>query len=241
MNFFIKSFLDLVFPPLCHLCRTFIPQAGELHICPACRDGFHFINHPLCSTCGTPFLAIGNDHVCSACQKSPPAFQSARAALVYEAGVSQLIHSFKYGHATHLRRPLALLMLEQLNEWVISISPDLIIPVPLHIKRLRQRGFNQAVLIAEIVGQRCAIPVCSGILQRRRWTEPQINLKSEERQQNVKGAFAVKDDTLIQGKKVLLLDDVYTTGSTVRECSASLMLSGAKEVFVSTVVIAVKL
>lgn len=236
---FLAALLDFLFPPLCHVCRTFIPDAGALHICPGCRERMPAVDNPLCPLCGIPFQGAGVDHPCGACIKDKPSFNAARAALVYEGPCRELIHAFKYRNKTNLRRPLALLTAAYLTEFVASRSADMIVPVPLHVRRLRSRGFNQAVLLGELLAREWRLPLARRALCRVRWTEPQITLSADERRANVRGAFAVTDGAAMEGKRVLLLDDVLTTGSTVEECSRVLKRAGAAEVTVVTVARAV--
>ena len=235
LNPFLAAALDVLFPPLCHVCRRFVSKAGELHICPDCRELMPPIAAPLCIVCGIPFTGAGNDHVCGSCSTSPPRFDAARAALVYEGASRDLIHAFKYRSKTHLRRPLALLTIERLSEFIQSRRPDLILPVPLHRKKLSSRGFNQAVLLGEFLSQRLMIPLDRRNLRRIRWTEPQVNLPAHDRRTNVKGAFAIRDSDLVKGRRVLLVDDVLTTGSTADECGKVLKAAGAADVTVITV------
>ena len=232
---FFAALLDVFFPPLCHVCRKFIPAAGELHLCPDCRGLMPPIVAPLCIVCGIPFAGAGTDHVCGSCSTTPPRFDSARAALAYVGASRDLIHAFKYRNKTHLRRPLALLTIERLSEFIQSRRPDLIMPVPLHRKKLSSRGFNQALLLGEILSQRLKIPLDRHNLRRIRWTEPQVNMAAHDRRINVKGAFSVHEAALVAGRRVLLVDDVFTTGSTVEECGRVLKASGAADVTVITV------
>jgi len=214
-----SSLLDLLFPPLCHSCRVFIPDAGEVKLCDKCMDGITPIVEPICSCCGQPFATEdGIDHLCGRCILAPPPFSAARSAFRFEQTVRDLIHGFKYGRRVQLRRPLGLLAAPQLDRFVAGFAPDLILPVPLHIRRLRQRGFNQAILLAELFSTRWGIPISRNNLQRTRWTEPQVNLSAAERADNVKGAFSLARPSELAGRRVLLVDDVYTTGSTVKEC-----------------------
>jgi len=118
---------------------------------------------------------------------------------------------------------------------VTYLFPSNIVPVPLHTRRLRQRGFNQAVLLGEILSRQWGVPLQRNNLQRSRWTEPQVNLTASARAENVKGAFTLAAPAKIAGKRILLVDDVYTTGSTVKECSRVLMAAGAAAVAVITV------
>lgn len=197
------------------------------------------ISSPHCTICAIPFQGAGEDHPCGNCITAPPSFAAARAAVIYEGPGRELIHKFKYDYKIHLRRPLALLTVEALTDFVSSHKPDLIVPVPLHIKRLRSRGFNQAVLLGELLAREWGIPLERRAMQRIRWTEPQINLAASERKENVKGAFSVRDAAMVKGRCVLLLDDVYTTGSTVEECAKVLKRSGAEKVVVVTIARAV--
>lgn len=231
-----KLFLDILFPPLCHHCRAFIPAAGPVHLCPACRAACISPVTPICTVCGVPFLTEGGaDHPCGSCALKPPPFIAARTAMLFDGPVREMIHRFKYDKRVHLARPLGLLAAVQLAPFARMTAPDLIIPVPLHVKRLRQRGFNQSVLLGNVLAHEWRVPLCRRNLCRIRWTDPQIGLSAEERVSNVRGAFAVTNPALVKGKRVLLLDDVYTTGSTVAECARALNKAGARAVTVVTV------
>jgi ComF family protein len=229
---FFNALLDVILPPICHICHSFIPNAGSLHICPSCRDRLPLVSSPLCSICGIPFAGTGDDHRCGTCLTHPPHFDSARAHFLYEGAIRDLIHSFKYNRLTHLRYPLALLTLEGMSEFH---DPHLIVPVPLHRSRLRQRGFNQAVLLGRVLSRQLSLPMLPDALVRTRQTEPQIELSAAERRVNVKGAFSVKRPDHVAGKRILLLDDVMTTGSTMDECAKELKKAGAKVVIATTI------
>ncbi len=228
--------LDLVFPPLCHACKAFIPQAGRVHICESCLATARAVESPVCTICGALFLTEGgSDHPCGACLTTPPPFDMARAAALHEGAIRDLIHRLKYDGKVQVRRPLALLMAERLAGFADLAASDLLLPVPLHLKRIRERGFNQAILLGELLAHEWKIPLERGLLRRIRWTEPQVNLVAGERAANVRGAFAVTDSSRLTGKRVMLVDDVLTTGSTVSECSRVLKRAGAVEVIVVTV------
>lgn len=231
---FFNVLLDVIIPPLCHICHSFIPNADQLHICPACRENLPLVVSPLCTICGIPFTGTGNDHRCGACQSNPPQYDIARAHFLYEGPLRELIHSFKYNRMMHLRRPLALLALAGADDFM-KHSPHFIVPVPLHRSRLRQRGFNQAVLIGKTLSQQLSLPMQPDALVRTRQTQPQIDLSAAERRLNVKGAFSVREPDLIAGKRVLLLDDVMTTGSTMNECARELKNAGAELVIAATI------
>jgi len=235
LKLFLHGVLDVLLPPLCHICRTFIPDAGTLHICPACRDSLPLVAAPLCPVCGIPFAGTGDNHRCGACLTHPPHFDLARAPFLYEGAIRELIHTFKYNRQTHLRAPLARLTLERLGGFLAEQQPHLIVPVPLHRSRLRQRGFNQAVLLGQVLSRQLALPIRPDVLIRNRRTEPQIELASAERRQNVKGAFSVSRPDSVTGKRILLLDDVMTTGSTMGECAKELKKAGAELVIAATI------
>jgi len=228
--------VDCIFPPLCHYCHELLHDSRKIRLCDGCLAGVVPLEAPLCPLCGHPFLH-GNcsDHLCGACTLARPAFDAARGALVFDGAVRELIHQFKYSGKTMLRRPLALYAADHLDRFVRESGPDMIIPVPLHKKRLRQRGFNQAILLGEIFAKKWELPLLRNTLRRVRWTEPQVNLSAAERLENVKGAFAVSGSPDLSGRRILLVDDVYTTGSTVKECAKILKQAGAEAVIAVTV------
>lgn len=232
----LKSLIDLIFPPLCHCCREFIPDAGAVHLCHACMKTTEEIHSPLCTICGVPFLTDGRvDHPCGRCLSGSSSYESARAAFTYEGAVRDLIQRLKYDGRVQARRPLSLLTAEHLALFAAETSPDLLVPVPLHARRIRQRGFNQAILISEILSEEWRIPLERRLLRRTRWTEPQVNLAAGERAANVRGAFALAEPKRVKGARVMLVDDVLTTGSTVNECARVLKKGGAAAVYVVTV------
>jgi ComF family protein len=232
---FLHALLDVILPPICHICHSYIPNAGTLHICPACRDLLPLVLSPLCPVCGIPFIGTGGDHRCGACLANPPHFDIARAPFLYEGAIRDLIHSYKYSQKTHLRNPLALLTLKGVGKFLAEQHLDLIVPVPLHRSRLRQRGFNQAVLLGRTLSRHLSLPLGTDVLARTRPTAPQIDLSATERRMNVKGAFTVNRPGLVAGKRILLLDDVMTTGSTMDECAKELKKAGAAAVIAATI------
>ncbi len=231
-----SRFTDLLFPPLCHSCRELIPDNRKVRLCDSCLESTVSLISPLCICCGRQFPDFsGADHLCGACITEPPPFTIARGALQFAGTTRELIHKFKYSGKVMLRNPLALLTASCLDAVAIDFSADLIVPVPLHKKRLRQRGFNQAVLLGEILSKSWGVALQRNNLQRSRWTEPQVNLSASARAENVKGAFTLTAPEEIAGKRILLVDDVYTTGSTVKECAKVLKKGGASAVAIITV------
>lgn len=221
----LSSFLDLILPHRCPFCDSI----SKGSVCLGCTDAVRFISPPLCDICGVPFKSDAvKSHTCGECMKKKRYFSWARGVLIYSDASAKAIHRFKYNKDTTFSKSFGS---------IISGYPDLegfdvIIPVPLHIDRLRERGFNQSLLLARAVGKRHGIPVDPFLLKRTRWTEPQVNLSGKERKRNVKGAFEVPGNVI--GRSILLIDDVYTTGATVGECSKVLRKGGAKEVCVLT-------
>lgn len=232
----LKALLDILFPPLCHCCRSFIPGRAEIHLCPGCVAKIRVIGSPLCPVCGMPHARKdGIDHLCGACMTATRPFERARSALGFDGPVQELIHRFKYGKKAHLSRPLGLLASRFLEPLKTDAAADLVVPVPLHDRRLRARGFNQAHLIGVVVAKQWGIPLSADNLRRIRWTEPQTCLAATDRERNVRGAFGVVRPERFEGKRLLLVDDVFTTGSTVTECARALKAARAREVSVLTV------
>jgi len=233
---FFKAFLDILFPPLCHVCRCYLSNPTDIHLCDGCREKILAVSSPLCTICGVPFATEnGIDHPCGHCLTTRRPFAGARAAARFEGPLQELIHRFKYGKKIHLSRPLGLLTATALGDFHPARSADYIVPVPLHRKRLRARGFNQSQLIGQVLAKSWGIPLSVNNLRRIRWTDPQTGLSAAERERNIRGAFAVVAPNRLAGKRLLLVDDVYTTGSTITECAKYLLQSGAKEVHVVTV------
>lgn len=220
-----SSFLDFIFPQRCTFCDSVCKQP----ICPKCADAVRFISPPICNICGIPFKSDAvHDHTCGDCLKNKRHFLWARGVLLYEDAAAKAIRRYKYRPDSTFSRQLG----HMISSYNLPEGFDVIIPVPLHIKRLRERGFNQSLLLSRAVGKRHGITVDRFALKRVRWTEPQVTLSKKERKINVNGAFEVHGD--VRGKNILLIDDVYTTGATVGECSRVLRKKGAKTVAVLT-------
>jgi len=231
----LRALLDIIFPPVCLLCGESSLKKGFCEACLMLIEKER-ITTPICSTCGTPFPSPkGVDHECGRCLKERPHFKSARSAFVYDGRLLNAIHRFKYGGDTSLAVPLARSVLG-------ALAPSnncLVVPVPLHPKKLKARGFNQSLLIARELARLTGFPVSYDNLKRARDTGQQVGLKSLERNKNVAGAFILQDPVAFKDKKALLVDDVITTGATINECARLLKNAGA-EVFALTVARTVK-
>jgi ComF family protein len=233
--------VDWLYPPRCRACSGTIHGRDAEYFCGDCWPQIRLVAHPLCNRCGRPFPdARGDDHQCAACLTRAPYFARARAWGCYpreeiaDHPLRQVVQKFKYGRKVSLGKPLGRLMAEGCQEFLKACHMDLIIPVPLHPKRLRWRGFNQSLLLARQVGRMVQVPVDPFLLYRNRETPPQTQLTEEERRKNVRGAFAIDGGKPLKEKSVLLVDDVYTSGATVNECSRVLVQGGAREVHVLT-------
>lgn len=230
MRKFLSGLGELLFPPRCVICGTYTDMGG---LCGGCLAQVSFIGSPMCPKCGMPYpVEEGVDHLCGDCIKGGQHFSVARSVGIYKDNILEIVHRFKYGGKLPAGRLLGSLMAARAEDFFIIRQYDVIIPVPLHRDRLRQRGFNQSLLLAREIAGNFDMPVEFETLIRVRDTGPQVNLGGDERRENVKGAFEAADS--VKGKRVLLIDDVMTTGSTVRECARSLAGKGALEVAVYT-------
>jgi ComF family protein len=233
--------VDWLYPPRCRACGGTIYGPDAEYFCGDCWPQIRLVSHPLCNRCGRPFPdAGGDDHHCAACLTRSPYFVQARAWGCYpreeiaEHPLRQVVQKFKYGRKVSLGKPLGRLMARGCQNFLEACPIELIIPVPLHPKRLRWRGFNQSLLLARQVSRLYQVPIDPFLLYRSRETPPQTQLTEEERRKNVRGAFAIASGEALKEKSVLLVDDVYTSGATVNECSLVLVRGGAREVYVLT-------
>jgi ComF family protein len=245
-----QAFLHAIFPPRCLICNAYyncredftgtgasdpVSDLTVLYFCESCREGLLKIGPPFCSRCGVPFVSReGDNHTCSECLLEKKHYRRARAFGVYDGSLMEAIHLLKYRKKTSLSRPLSALARETFVQFWDINAIDLLVSVPLHVKRLRERGFNQAHLLIRRWAKQDGIPLDGLTLSRSRWTAPQTTLRRGERRKNIKGAFSVRHPKRIKGRKVLLVDDVYTTGATVNECARVLMKAGAEFVDVLT-------
>lgn len=237
----LEWLVDWLYPPRCRACGGRIFGCDSEYFCPPCWRQIRIVCHPLCTTCGRPFFdSSGDDHSCAACLSRPPYFTSARAWACYpreqldDHPLRRVVQKFKYGRKVSLGKPLGRLMTAGCQEFLSDCEVDLILPVPLHRKRLRWRGFNQSVLLAQQISRVYRIPLDPFVIVRAKETPPQTELSEEERRKNVRGAFSVAANEAVSGKNILLVDDVYTSGATVNECSRVLVRAGAKAVYVLT-------
>jgi competence protein ComFC len=225
---------SLLFPPHCACCGG--ETLGGAHLCGLCAEKARKIAAPFCRQCSQPFDgAIESEFTCSNCGDRHFHFDCAVARYRATGIVRELIHRFKYDRTVYLRRPLAAWLTEALDDERIRAQPfAYLVPVPLHAARLREREFNQADELAQLVAERAGAPVLR-CLRRVRYTTTQTQLDREERMQNLRNAFRVRHSARVSGSHLILVDDVFTTGSTVEECARVLKQAGAASVRVITV------
>jgi ComF family protein len=224
----------ILFPDRCLSCNLGLKVRSVISFCQTCQKDIRMIQEPYCTACGMPFdKSAGGSHLCSHCLKIGWHFSRARSVVNYQGVTAKAIQVFKYsGKMYGLGTFAALTRQHYLHQPLPEM--DLILPVPLHPERLRQRGFNQALVLSRELFLESKKKIDPHILERNKKTKPQTGLKGSDRRRNVKNAFRVKNLMKIKNKKILLVDDVFTTGATVNECAWTLLKNGAAEVEVFT-------
>jgi competence protein ComFC len=224
---------SLFYPPACAICSE--PIEAPRYLCGACTQKAPRIKSPFCATCSEPFDGeITQTFSCANCAHRVLHFECAVAAFRSRGVVRQIMHGFKYGQQIHLRHPIADWLAETLRDPRLDGRRfDLVVPVPLHPTRKRERGFNQAELLAELLCARSGL-VLRPVLDRIRYTTTQTAFDRAERMENLHNAFRLRKKADVRGLRVLLIDDVLTTGSTLSECARVLRAGGAHSVHAAT-------
>src|SRR5262245_15479471 len=228
-----QAAVSLFYPATCTVCGKQV-RASE-YLCDACEAKIIRIMAPFCETCSEPFEgSINTAFSCANCAHRTIHFDAAVAAYRGRGIVRDVIHEFKYNRQIHLRHLVARWLRAALDdERLRSRRFDVIVPVPLHPARQRERGFNQASLLAELFSAQTSVP-CKPLLKRIRYTTTQTALDRSERMENLHNAFRLRQNVDVRGLRVLLIDDVLTTGSTLSECARVLKRSGAISVHAAT-------
>jgi len=232
----LNAALGWLYPEVCQLCGGARATAAEGYVCGGCRGKVKFIQEPFCERCGRPFEgAITTRFECDNCRDMEWHFQTARSAVEARDQALDVIHRYKYQRALWFEPFLADLLIQAARPALAGKPPDLIVPVPLHPTKLREREFNQAERLADRLGAALQVQVNKRLLQRVVPTRTQALLKRADRLANVRHAFALRRGQRLHGERVVLLDDVFTTGATTGACARVLMAAGAGEVCVWTV------
>lgn len=240
-----EGLFAVLFPCDCRICGAALVRISRLPVCQECLAALRPITEGVCNVCGerlfSPFATESDDPRCGMCQRIAPPFVRAVAYGSYEDELREMIHLLKYGGvypaAKVLGQMLALAIAKL--EPVFTAEPVVVVPVPLHRRKQRQRGFNQAELIAraalKLGGWQNGLRLCPRVLERKRETTSQTGLTRHQRRENLRGAFAVAQPERVKGREILLVDDVYTTGATLMECARVLRRVGAGKIWVATV------
>jgi ComF family protein len=235
--------LNLIYPELCFICSVPTTRQQDCAVCPHCWDKCLRLRivPPWCPSCGLPFQGFeqGSPHLCGRCILDPPPYSGARSFGYYTAELSRTVQEFKFRGRKNLVGLLAPLLAGAFVESWNREEFDFLVPIPLHPKRKRKRGFNQAALLSRKLSQLIAVPCCDTALRRVRDTAPQVGLSDSQRLRNLQSAFQCKDKAAVAGKRVLLIDDVMTTGATLASAAAALVSSGAARVSALTLARAV--
>lgn len=242
LNGVFRAVMDLLFPPACESCGA----VGDIGLCDDCLAQTPIVQPPYCAQCGIPFdpAAARPPQLCDLCRSEPPHFDAARAYGLHTGPLRTAVVAYKFKGRMGLADYLAGLMarriaLEARSEWPVLYSQaDAIVPLPLHPTRRRWRGFDQAGLLAARLGTLMQVPVGQKWLCRGRHTAPQIGLTPTQRAENVRGAFTVTNPEQVAGKRLILVDDVLTTGATARDAARALKSARAAAVYLLTVSIA---
>ncbi len=227
-----RSALDLVLPPRCPACRAIVSAPDQF--CATCWPQLDFIAGPQCACCGLPFeVPQPEGTLCGGCMADPPPYDSARAAFVYAGTARQLVLALKHADRPHLARA-ALPGLRRAGAAMLALDAPLLVPVPLNRWRMWQRGYNQAALLAAILAKDTGTASDLDVLTRPRATKASRGMNRRQRARNVAGAFAIDNPARIKGRRVILVDDVLTTGATAGACARLLKKAGATSVHVLT-------
>jgi ComF family protein len=233
------AILNLLFPESCLACAAPVSRQQDCGICDACWEKVLRLRilEPRCPSCGLPFqnFETGETHLCSDCILRPPPYSGARSFGYYSAELSRIILHLKFQRRQNLVGLLSPLLASAFFDCWGKTDFDMIVPVPLHPRRRRERGFNQAALLGKGLARHISVPLQESALERTRHTLPQVGLTDPERLHNVRAAFICRRPKAVAGRRVLLVDDVMTTGATVASAARGLLAGGALRVSVLTV------
>ncbi len=228
-----QAILDIIYPVRCPVCGEIVVPRGE-RICPGCRDRLPYVKEPRCMKCSKP-IELAEREYCSDCERKQHHYEKGFALWVYNDDLRHSIAEFKY----HNKKEYAKFYIEEIlrlyGPMIQRLSPDALVPVPIHRSKLLERGYNQADILAKGIGKALGLPVLSRLLVRNKKTLPQKKLSDKERLRNLQEAFGYNEKELFRCtekiKRILLIDDIYTTGSTVEACTNVLKARGIDQVY----------
>lgn len=227
-----EKLIHLIFPPRCPICDGVVFHsvfAPEELVCRQCQDKPEYVKEPVCKKCGKPIEDERREY-CYDCSRNTCRYEQGKALWIYKGEVKDSLYRFKYHNRQEYAKYYGAELVRAYEEWIRRCGIQAIVPIPLSRNRMRQRGFNQAELIAEEVGRRMELPVHRDLLLRIRDTKAQKALNDEERKNNLKRAFKTKTNK-VQLNHILLIDDIYTTGSTMNEAALELKRAGAEQIY----------
>jgi ComF family protein len=233
--------LDFIYPPTCPICQRSLKREESL-VCEECWNNLTILPSPFCPYCKSFFEGenFAAEHQCVCLSRvEHRKILAVRSLGTFDDFYQKLIHRFKYDKKVPIGRKLANSMGKEVAKTEGFGDIDLIVPVPLHPARQRERGFNQSEILAEGISKATGIPLAEGVLKRKKNTKDQTYLNAQQRAENVRGAFLVKEPYRIEGKRVILVDDVMTTGATLNECATTLRNCGAEDIFAATLAVVV--
>lgn len=227
--------LDLIYPPRCIVCENILEFTKHRWFCENCKEVLTLIEGHLCKKCGVPT----NNDVCTDCKNRNLSFKKNYPILEYDEITKNIIHKFKYFKEKEIGEALALYILEKTSKDIFK-NINILTPVPIHKNRLKKRGFNQAEILCKHISKNIDIPMMKDLLMREKDTKSQNRLTPIEREKNLKGAFIFNKKYNVKGKNIMIIDDIYTTGRTITECSNILLNNNCKEAYSLTISIVVK-
>ena len=224
--------LHVLYPKRCPICDRILGswvRLGEYPVCDDCRKKIIYVTEPVCKKCGKP-ISNERGEFCHDCRRHSHAFIQGKGLWVYKGAVKTSIYRLKYGNRREYGIAYGQALVEQYGDWIQRNGIQAIIPIPLHKKRKRQRGYNQAEIIAREIGRQMDIPVFTKLLIRCVHTRPQKELNDKERKNNLKKAFKMTENN-VQLRQILLVDDIYTTGSTIDGAAGALLEAGVERIY----------
>lgn len=223
----LREMAEIFYPPHCPVCDE-IMRPGEM-LCESCRQKVHTVSEPVCKRCGKP---LQNERLeyCTDCTKRSHAFRQGKAVFVYRGGIRESMYRFKYGNRREYAAFYAKEAAKLYKDWIRKNKIEVIVPIPMYLWKKRRRGYNQAEVFASALGRELGLPVEKNLIRRVRNTVPQKKLNDKERIRNLKNAFQLVPD-IVKYNQILLIDDIYTTGSTMDAVAGTLLCGGAKNIY----------